>query len=148
MKTLDEVIKAKELCNDHKFRCHECSYYDDDNEVGCRSDDLDADALHYLKEYRETKEHLACMDKGEIRGDATQVTNNPPLKWDELKQHLGKPVWLEIPLRYIGRWDIVRHIGSIYEGEDKDEWMWFYAEDMKSKTQYGISWQAYRKERK
>ena len=63
MKTLDEVIKAKELCNDH-FRCHECSYYDDDNEVGCRSDELDADALHYLKEYRETVTNCNQMRTG------------------------------------------------------------------------------------
>ena len=53
MKTLDEVIKAMESCNCHDFVCHQCPYYDDDDEVGCRSDDKEEDALHYLKEYRE-----------------------------------------------------------------------------------------------
>lgn len=48
------------------------------------------DALHYLKEYRETKKHLACLDTAEIRGDDTQVVNNPSLTWEELKTMEGK----------------------------------------------------------
>ena len=56
-----------------------------------------ADALYYLKEYKKTKKHLACMDSGEIRGDDTQVVNNPPLTWKELTHMIGKPVWMERP---------------------------------------------------
>ena len=53
MKTLDEVIEAMERCSiPHYFDCKGCPYEDDDAEVGCRSDDRDADALQYLKEYQ------------------------------------------------------------------------------------------------
>lgn len=56
MKTLDEVIEAMERCSiPHYFDCKGCPYEDDDAEVGCRSDDRDADALHYLKTYRENQ---------------------------------------------------------------------------------------------
>ena len=86
MRTLDEVIKAVE----EDLECANVSYpetfYDYDNHK---------DALYYLKEYRETKKHLACLDAAEIRGDDTQVVNNPPLTWDELRQMEGKPVWVE-----------------------------------------------------
>ena len=73
MKTLDEVIEAMERCSiPHYFDCKGCPYEDDDAEVGCRSDDRDADALHYLKEYREMEEHLACLDSHTLHGDETE----------------------------------------------------------------------------
>ena len=34
------------------------------------TDDID-DALHYLREYREMKEHLACLDAATLHGDDT-----------------------------------------------------------------------------
>lgn len=45
MKTLDEVIKKYEWCNDEKNSCSACHY----NLERCA---CDPDALHYLKEYR------------------------------------------------------------------------------------------------
>ena len=95
MKTIDEVIKAMEYCQtpDQMGNCNvNCPY------IHCcdpESVAIKADALHYLKEYRETKKHLACLDDAEIRGDNTQVVNNPPLSWQELQQMEGKPVWVE-----------------------------------------------------
>ena len=57
MMTLDDVIEAMERCSiPHYFDCKGCPYEDDDAEVGCRSDDRDADALHYLKTYRENQQ--------------------------------------------------------------------------------------------
>ena len=53
MKTLDEVINSFELCNSsNALDCLKCPYYDNDKEIGCRSDDKEEDALQYLKEYR------------------------------------------------------------------------------------------------
>ena len=54
MKTLGEVIDAMERCSKpHYFDCTGCPYEDDDAETGCHSDDRDADALYYLKAYKE-----------------------------------------------------------------------------------------------
>ena len=143
MKTLDEVIKSKELCNDHKFRCHECPYYDDDNEVGCRSDDLDADALHYLREYQGEFAYEARVNMADKFVNALiESEDNPPLTWDELKQMEGKPVWIEIGDGSKG-WIIIRKINEsgIVTGSDG----FVGISDV-----YGMdtTWQAYRKERK
>lgn len=81
MKTLDEVI---ELCENILTFAH-LPKDDTTSTAGI--------ALFYLREYREIKNHLACMNNAEIRGDSTQIINNPPLTWDELKQMNGKPVW-------------------------------------------------------
>lgn len=64
MKTLDEVIKALEICLTDEIGCSECPFDDD-----CKPDDKWMDALHYLKEYRK---HLAqeldvlCQKKYEL----------------------------------------------------------------------------------
>ena len=51
------MIDAMERCSKpHYFDCKGCPYEDDDAEVGCRSDDRDEDALHYLKEYKASLE--------------------------------------------------------------------------------------------
>ena len=134
MKTLDEVIKAKELCNDHYFKCDECSYYDDDNEVGCRSDDLDADALHYLKEYRATQTaYIKAM---------ADLEDNPPLTWDELLRMEEKPVWVENVFG-LAEWELISRVkeGSIVTIAADESIADIQAED------YPHRWQAYRKER-
>ena len=75
MKSLDEVIDAMERCSKpHYFDCRGCPYEDDDCEVECRSDDRDADVLHYLKEYRESKSPLMRRKRlidvlREVRGE-------------------------------------------------------------------------------
>ena len=144
MKTLDEVIKANECC-DHgepDSRCEDCPY----NGVGACCAERETDALHYLKEYRETKRHLACLDDAEIRGDNTQVVNNPPLTWDELRKMVGKPVWVEDnidePEDLTKYWAIYRRIEKAQETEYALLSDFYY-----DKAQYGKIWQAYRKER-
>ena len=53
MKTLDEGIKAMDMCiNDNDAQnCLGCPYADSDGEAACYGDDRE-DALYYLKEYR------------------------------------------------------------------------------------------------
>ena len=48
MKTLDEVIKAYELCLDKHIRCNECPFW----EEGC-PESRKKDALHYLQAYQQ-----------------------------------------------------------------------------------------------
>ena len=134
MRTLDEVIKAVE----EDLECANVSYpetfYDYDNHK---------DALYYLKEYRETKKHLACLDAAEIRGDDTQVVNNPLLTWDELRQMEGKPVWVEHKLfkgwRLVG-WQANEHLMNLVGSYS--EQVPLFEDDC------GVLWQAYRKEQK
>ena len=55
MKTLDEVIKALEICSTDDDPCDKCPYTEfDKNGVWACSmcGDFAEDALHYLKEYR------------------------------------------------------------------------------------------------
>lgn len=127
MKTLNEVIKALE----------NVALADTDGES--EGYFLAVDSLHYLKEYRETKKHLACLDDVEIRGDNTQVVNNPPLTWDELRTMEGKPVWVVVDGKE--RWRIIREVSSehlILESGLPLHRCWM---------NYPDGWQAYRKER-
>ena len=48
MKTLDEVIKALELCTSNKHCQDECPYAPEE----CPTYAMEKDALHYLKEYQ------------------------------------------------------------------------------------------------
>ena len=139
MMTLDDVIEAMERCSiPHYFDCKGCPYEDDDAEVGCRSDDRDADALQWLKGYRAHIELDKLRDKCEAE--------NEPLSWDELRQMEGKPVWIE----EIGRkystpyWAI--HNG-IMDGYDGDENLYLEPFEVLTKFTLGKTWQAYRKER-
>jgi hypothetical protein len=102
MKTLDEVIEAMERCSiPHYFDCKGCPYEDDDAEVGCRSDDRDADALYYLKWFRARDNMSRKLDR----------EDNEPLTWDELKSMEGKPVWVEEKYSFSnewhGRWEVI-----------------------------------------
>ena len=49
MKTLDEVIKALEICWEQKTCSKECPYMMQEPSCGLRRE---LDALHYLKEYQ------------------------------------------------------------------------------------------------
>ena len=143
MKTLDEVIKAYEICIGYSCSNAEhdvCPYFGE-SDMGCMKEP-EKDALHYLKEYRETKKHLACLNDAEIRGDNTQVINNPPLTWDELKNMVGKPVWVEALL--YKQWAVIAYIGEEYirfEGAN------LYAPECRIYMGEDNGWQAYRKER-
>ena len=134
MFTLDEVIKMFE-------DTWVCPSVDEANEYCEMMVARDA-ALHYLKEYRETKKHLACLDDAEIRGDNTQVVNNPPLTWDELRRMEGKPVWVEALL--YKQWAVIAYIGVDYirfEGAN------LYAPECRIYMGEDNGWNAYRKER-
>ena len=133
MKTLDEVIEAMERCSiPHYFDCKGCPYEDDDAEVGCRSDDRDADALHYLREFQ----GLSKMWNDKL--DKEQA--NPALTWDELRTMGGKPVWVEN--QFYKRWLIAYKANRediIFDGNG------FYTQAFS--VDYGKAWQAYRKQR-
>lgn len=136
MKTLDEVVKALkcEVSMEH-ISCSDCAYYDDDPETVCRTDDIIADALQYLLEY---KEMLINVE-------------NDSLDWYELKLMKGKPIWVEADDGKYKGWFIVGNFFSWFEKEDFDAHVNLYrsgsAMEM-SKENYGFYWQAYRKERK
>ena len=144
MKTLDEVIKALEICWEQGTCNKECPYMMAEPSCGLRRE---LDALHYLKEYRETKKHLACLDDAEIRGDNTQVVNNPPLSWQELQQMTGKPVWVELlyhhPEQKYKYWDVIKRFDAVegYDLIDLAQTGYLY------KSLLNREWQAFRKGR-
>ena len=127
MKTLDEVIDLME---------------------GADFIDWGADALHYLKGYRDLKETMDWHEEMEnIRNNLTNLLMNPPLTWDELRTMEGKPVWVEEydPIDektgwHTASWKLIEFINDEYfDVRDSDgEQKCFY----KSEN----DWQAYRKE--
>lgn len=98
--------------------------------------DWGADALVYLKEYAEMIDN---------------VEPNEPLDWDEFKQMVGKPVWVEYNFQISNkefrdkskRWCIVREI----ELWDDTEIVITENGFILSKREQVKDWQAYRKER-
>ena len=152
MKTLDEVIDAMERCSKTNcFDCNGCPYEDDDAEVGCRSDDKDADALHYLKEYQQTVKwiEIEAEQFEQTCEFIRKATANDPLTWDELQKMEGKPVWVEIlsdEIDLSSRWMMVAretkaHSLPLAYTDDMGHWIYGHEDDL------GKTWQAYRKER-
>ena len=136
MKTLDEVIWAVEHC-DSAVDCTYCSYFTDDCE-DLRQ--LRSDALHYLKEYRELVQKTHQLDAED--GDE-------PLTWEELKEMVGKPVWMELiyPEGTYFHWGIISGFSKVGY-----EWLslrGFYEIDPFSvmDKEQGKTWNAYRRER-
>lgn len=138
MKSLDEVIELNENILTFAY---------------LPKDDTTTTAglsLFYLREYREIKNHLACMNNAEIRGDSTQIINNPPLTWDELKQMEGKPVWIEGT--HHKHWCIIKGIAR----KDLSEMEYITLAYLNNKNRivtydrrkgnFDVTWQAYRKE--
>ena len=163
MKTLDEVIKALEYCQnpvDNFGNCNaECPYT---NCCDPSNHDVTEDALHYLKEYRSDKAMWEADRKGYLdwieqykesrekhQQAVIELKKNPPLTWDELKQMEGKPVWVEADhafIQYIG-WVLIDKIddsckdtGMVFTVSDRSEF--FLLKDF-----IGNTWKAYRKER-
>ena len=103
----------------------------------------EADALYYLKEYRD-------LQYGYIKAMA-DLEDNPPLTWSELKQMEGKPVWIEYNLHIDNkdfrdkskRWCIVREFKPWHDKEIIITENGFVL----SKNEQIKCWQAYRKER-
>lgn len=131
MTTLDEVIKAIEVCRD--------SYV--------AGKIIKSDALHYLKEYRDECNNIVNVHddyihlRNEMQDELSRM--NPPLTWDELKQMEGKPVWIEDGLEN-GEWYIIECFTESGRFIAHDR----YADDTVFKAiDMGNMWQAYRKER-
>lgn len=146
MKTLDEVIKAIEICLNNKEDCGSCPY-DSIEDNRCNVWQRKSDALHYLKEYR-TKQNEDFRQayiavRNEILFDGKD--DNPPLTWEQLKQMFHKPVWIETTAKK--GWNIIISIDSadmqvIHTAHRGPKLSGF------SKADLGKTWQAYRKERK
>lgn len=141
MKTLDEVIKKIEACIKADGHCSACPY-----EVSESCGDMDADALHYLKEYRKDKQ-IYSYDIA--RRNFELAERNDPLSWDELKAMKGKPVWVELtyPEGGYSHWGIIE--GFPIAGYEFMDLRGFHQIDSFSVVakEQGKTWQAYRKER-
>ena len=127
MKSIDEVIDEMEF------------------EVSYNSGELkryEADALHYLKEYRTKHEEILQME--EALGYC-EIAENKPLTWDELKQMVGKPVWVEhdSPSTKYKRWVLLCE----YTDSNKITIIANHLLTQIMPVDYGKTWQAYRKER-
>ena len=148
MKTLDEVIKAMEICKepDVNRTCKDCPMPDTQECMGI----LMTDALHYLRElklFRQTpimqgihKAQKECALYPVDNWGEDEPESNPALSWDELRQMEGKPVWVEN--MFYKKWLIAYQINEndiIFDGNG------FYTQAFV--IDYGKSWQAYRKER-
>lgn len=138
MKTLDEVIDIME----HPL------YGADDGFAEMAEDDI-ADALHYLREYRNCGDcayadsYLRC----------TQESRNDPLDWETLKQMEGKPVWFEVmdpkalPALDSG-WGIVGCTSfTTWEGVESFSLVKVGVTYAVPIAQYERAWNVYRKER-
>lgn len=136
MRTLDEVIKAFEICIvDNGGTCKGCPYSDENGEPICIGDDKE-DALFYLKEYRWVQDN--CAD-----ALAEKFPNqNPPLTWNELKQMLGKPVWVEH--KHYSKWLIVY---EVYENTIVLDGNGYYTQYFSDDNDKEVRWKAYRRER-
>lgn len=146
MKTLDEVIKAYEICSTQQRCIDGCPYYKND----CPLYEMEQDAFHYLKEYRE-KLNILTLRMAEYRrgfeqlsAEWSRIKDNPPLTWDELRQMFHKPVWIETTAKK--GWNIIVSIDSadmqvIHTSHRGPKLSGF------SKASLGKTWQAYRKER-
>lgn len=143
MKTLDEVIKAYEYCQngDWKVGCGDC-VYKKVKHGACKCVRND-DALHYLREYQRYQNTPSRI------GHMAMCDENEPLTWDELKGMEGKPVWVEVlsdEIDLSSRWMLVARetkAHSLPLAYTDDICHWFYVHEDK----LGKAWQAYRKER-
>lgn len=144
MKTLDEVIKAFEYCENGEpySNCEDCSYIG----IGSCCFERENDALYYLKEYQRYQNtpsrngHMALVDYFE------ESQKNEPLTWDELKLMKGKPVWVEADSG-IAEWCLVDRIFDL-ENDILIGFVSRYGYIERSKNLQDVVWQAYRKERR
>ena len=91
-------------------------------------DEIFDSAVYYLRKYRdEGKEPL-----------------NFPLTWEELKEMVGKPVWMETE-KFGNHWYLIEDINEMkveFVGAYHHEMVQFYRGD------FNASWNAYRKEKR
>lgn len=143
MITLDEVIKAYEVCHASVLSCEGCPY---DNGETWRDDDCYVpDALYYLKKLKRIEAMIEKIAIGNVE-DTLSKMDNPPLTWDELKTLEGKPVWVDAESLPVGvspywkDWYIIKSFSN-------DEFMYCNDGFEWAKEMQGRLWQAYRKER-
>ena len=128
MKTLDEVIEELQYwdtCDEYP----ECFY----------DDEVNRDALHYLKEYKRVQNKIEKIALGSVE-DTLDKLDNKPLTWNELKTMEGKPVWIDNNL-IKPHWDIIAQI------DDNADVTFYVMGGFETKEFYGKTWQAYKKER-
>ena len=153
MKTLDEVISALENCCSSKVNCDNCTYtvVNAEGVTICNNDQMEKDALHYLKVYREKNNILEAQrieyNRGfeQLMAEWSRIKDNPPLTWDELKQMEGKPVWVEGISE--NEWGIV---DCFYVNAFRAEMVTIKMRNdlwHLDRVMQGSTWQAYRKER-
>ena len=146
MKTLNEVIKAEEICSQIDAECSKCPY-----KATAKGwcEEKDRDALHYLKEYRDECNNIINVhdDCIRLRDEMAEELNkmNPPLTWDELEAMEGKPVWIE--LAYQMAWGL--NDGTYIDAFGHEVVTIKVLHDLwhLDKAQMGKVWQAFRKER-
>ena len=135
MKTIEKVIRANEICSGSAY-CIKCPYfkYDDCNAR------KDKDSLFYLKQYKLAMEN--CADALAEK----YPSENVPLTWEELKEMVGKPIWVEDQVD-----DEVKHNRwYVIEGFDGERCIQlndlYFSRDYYGNIEDG--WQAYRKEKR
>ena len=158
MKTLDEVIKAYEIClNINETSCRDCPYteFNAEGKWACSlCGDCTEDALHYLKELKEARNIIATAREEakkqieDFKADVEyRMAYNPVLTWDELRTMEGKPVWVELlyhhPEQKYKYWDVIKLFDAV-EGYDLIN---LVQTGYLHKSLLNREWQAYRKER-
>lgn len=145
MKTLDEVIKAFEICIG--YYCsnseHDVCPYIGESDMGCGKEP-EKDALYYLKEYQRYQNTPSCDGHMRLVDYFEESQKNEPLTWSELKQMEGKPVWVETRCGKYATWGIVDHFDVSEYGIAR---MFLRGDGYLEKQEQGDVWQAYRKER-
>lgn len=148
MKSLDEVIKALEICTSGKHCQDECPYASEE----CPTYALEKDALYYLKHLQEyyeiaSQKSLIALHKMD---SVTNIEGNEPLTWEELERMEGKPVWVQWNgpgwMRH-STWVIVisaHEKGMSYCTKEEGAGVGF--DGYLLRQPYGTGWSAYRKE--
>ena len=147
MKSLDDVIKALEMCTADNCDClNGCPYSDLVKGDDCCDihaiPEMQKDALQWLKGYQQHIELDKIRDKCEAE--------NSPLSWEQLSMMIGLPVWVEYNFQ-IGnkefrdkskRWCIIREFKPWHDTEIIITENGFVL----SKNEQVKDWQAYLKE--
>ena len=80
MKTLDEVIKALEICIDPKG-CGNCPYADYDGAPGCFGEERE-DALKHLKKYRKLLDSQKSAEMENKPACVSEMENTAAAPWN------------------------------------------------------------------
>ena len=100
----------------------------------------ESDRKHYedwIEQYKESRNKHQQAVK--------EMLKNPPLTWEELKEMVGKPVWVETD-EEVKRWEIIE---GIYQSQEEPHLECFFTKSdfCYSKLTIGEAWNAYRRER-